>query len=72
MTLFEESDTKMAEAHEATCATAGKLGLCLKSCQKVNLTTAPSVPFGKEGIIKVVDHFKYLGDYYSADGTTIK
>ena len=70
--MFEESDAKTAEATEAIRATAGKLGLCLKSCQKVNLTTAPSVPFGKEGIIKGVDHFKYLGDYCSANGTNTK
>ena len=33
---------------------------------------SPSVPLGNEGTIKVVDHFKYLGAYCSADGTNTK
>ena len=30
------------------------------------------VPMGDEGLIKVVDHFKYLGAYCSADGSNAK
>ena len=29
-------------------------------------------PLGNEGHIKVVDHFKYLGAFCSADGTNTK
>ena len=29
----------------------------------------PSIPLGDEGIIKVVDHFKYIRAYGSADGS---
>ena len=35
-------------------------------------TTPPTVPLGDEGNIKVVQHFKYLGAYCSADGTNTK
>ena len=34
--------------------------------------TTPAVPLGNEGIVKVVDHFKYLGAYSSADGSNAK
>ena len=32
----------------------------------------PTVPLGNEGLIKVVDHFKYLGAFCSANGTNVK
>lgn len=38
----------------------------------VKLQTVPSVPFGNKGIIKEVDHFKYLGAYCSRDGSITK
>ena len=34
--------------------------------------TTPAVPLGNEGIIKVIDHLKYLGAYSSADGSNAK
>ncbi|XP_072018451.1 uncharacterized protein [Amphiura filiformis] len=35
--------------------------------------TKPAVPLGNEGLIKVVDHFKYLGaQYCSDDGSNTK
>ncbi|XP_072039365.1 uncharacterized protein [Amphiura filiformis] len=37
-----------------------------------SLNSAPSVQMGDEGLIKVVDHFKYLGAYCSADGSNVK
>ena len=59
--LFEESENTMAETTEAILATAGKLGL-QKSFKKTLILpigrqpskTAPAVPLGNEGIIKVV------------------
>ena len=79
ITLFEESETKMAETTEAIRATAGKLGLQM-SFKKTEILpiqhqfhrTTPAVPLGNEGIIKVVDHFKYLGAYSTADGSNAK
>ncbi|XP_072048927.1 uncharacterized protein [Amphiura filiformis] len=35
-------------------------------------TYTPSVPMGDEGLTKVVDHFKYLEAYFSADGSNAK
>ena len=35
-------------------------------------TTDPSVPLGNEGLIKAVNHFKYLGAFCSGDGTILK
>ena len=32
----------------------------------------PKVPLGNEGLIKVMDHFKYLGAFCSANGTNVK
>ena len=32
----------------------------------------PIVTFGNEGLMKVVDHFKYLGACRSANGTNVK
>ena len=32
-------------------------------------SSTPIVPLGNEGNIKVVEHFKYLGAFCSADGT---
>ena len=76
--LFEESDVEMAETTEAIRATAGKLGLMM-SYKKTEIMTIGRasvsnlvVPLGNEGLIKVVDHFKYLGAYCSADGTNTK
>ncbi|XP_072039784.1 uncharacterized protein [Amphiura filiformis] len=34
--------------------------------------TKPAVHLGNEGLIKVVDHFKYLSAYCSADGSNVK
>ena len=77
--LFEELETKMVETTEATRATAGKLGLQMifkkteiLPIQHQSSKTTPVVPLGNEGIIKVVDHFKYLGAYGSTDGTNAK
>ena len=76
--LFEDSDLKMANTTEAIRATAGKLGLKM-SFKKTEIlpighscTTPHTVPLGDEGNIKVVQHFKYLGAYCSADGTNTK
>ncbi len=79
--LFEESATKMAETTEAIRSLAGKLGLHM-SFMKTELMTigkstasastpssTPIVPLGNEGNIKVVEHFKYLGTFCSADRT---
>ena len=68
-----------AETAEAIHATVGKLGLQM-SFKKTEILpnghqpskSAPAVPLGNEGIIKVVDHFKYLGAYCSTDGTNAK
>ena len=77
--LFEESETKMAETTEAIRVAAGKLGLQMSfkkteilPIQHQSSKTTPAVPLGNEGIIKVVDHFKYLGAYSSADGSNAK
>ena len=77
--LFEESETKMAETTEAIRATAGKLGLHMSfkktkilPIQHQSSKITPAVPLGNEGIIKVVDHLKYLGAYSSADGSNAK
>ena len=74
--LFEESETKMAETTEAIRVAAGKLGLQMSfkkteilPIQLQSSKATPAVPLGNEGIIKVVDHFKYLGAYSSADGS---
>ena len=32
----------------------------------------PKVPLGNEGLIKVMDHFKYLGAFCSANATNVK
>ena len=76
--LFEESDSRMAETTEAIRTTAGKLGLHM-SFKKTELmsigkstSSNPIVPLGNEGNIKVVEHFKYLGAFSSADGTNVK
>ena len=71
--LYEESDADMANTTEAIRAFAGKL--CLKmSYKKTEIMSIgqasgsnPIVPLGDEGLIKVVDHFKYLGAFCSAD-----
>ena len=77
--LFEESKNTMAETAEAISATAGKLGLQM-GFQKTEILPiccvpskkVPAIPLGNEGTIKVVDHFKYLGAYCSADDTNTK
>ena len=66
---------------EAIRSLAGKLGLHM-SFKKTELMTigkstasaytpssTPIVPLGNEGNIKVVEHFKYLAAFCSADGT---
>ena len=76
--LFEESYVKMARTTAAIRAIAGKLGLKMsyKKTQIIPIGQAsgsnPNVPLGNEGLIKVVDHFKYLGAFCSADGTNVK
>ena len=76
--LFEESEVEMAKTTEAIRVMAGKLGLKMsyKKTEIMSIGRAsasnPTVPLGDEGIIKVVDHFKYLGAYCSADGSNIK
>ena len=83
--LFEESATKMAETTEAIRSLAGKLGLHMsfkkielmtigKSTASASTSSStppstPIVPLGNEGNIKVVEHFKYLAAFCSADGT---
>ena len=68
----------MAKTTEAIRVMAGKLGLKMsyKKTEIMSIGRAsasnPTVPLGDEGIIKVVDHFKYLGAYCSADGSNIK
>ena len=76
--LFEASEAAMAETTEAIQNIAGKLGLQM-SYKKTEIlpigsatTLNPVVPLGDEGNIKVVDHFKYLGAYCSADGSNTK
>ena len=76
--LFEASEAAMAETTEAIRNIAGKLGLQM-SYKKTEIlpigsatTLNPVVPLGDEGNIKVVDHFKYLGAYCSADGSNTK
>ena len=71
--LFKETDAEMAETTEAIRDIAGKLGLKMSHKTKImSIGQAsvfnPVVPLGNEGIIKVVDHFKYLS---AADGTNI-
>ena len=77
--LLEELETKMAETTEAIRAAAGKLGLQMSfkkteilPIQHQSSKTTPAVPLENEGIIKLVDHFKYLGAYNSADGSNAK
>ncbi|XP_072019669.1 uncharacterized protein [Amphiura filiformis] len=41
------------------------------SVSRSNVTKS-AVPLGNEGLIKVVDHFKYLGAYCRADGSNVK
>ena len=68
----------MANTTEAIRATAGKLGFedgLQENRDSANwslLHNTPTVPLGDEGNIKVVQHFKYLGAYCSADGTNTK
>ena len=76
--LFEASEAAMAETTEAIRNIARKLGLQM-SYKKTEIlpigcatTLTPVVPLGDEGNIKVVDHFKYLGAYCSADGSNTK
>ena len=65
--LFEESEVEMAKTTEAIRVMAGKLGLKMsyKKTEIMSIGRAnasnPTVPLGDESIIKVVDHFKYLG-----------
>ena len=48
-------------------------GLCnYMTCGSKSSSPNPIVPLGNEGNIKVEKHFKYLGAFYSADGTNIK
>ena len=68
----------MAETTEAMCYSR-KTGLQM-SFKKTEILsmgrkpskTVPAVPLGKEGIIQVVDHFKYLGAYCTTDDTNAK
>ena len=76
--LFEAFEAAMAETTEAIRNIAGKLGLQM-SYKKTEIlpigsatTSNPVVPLGDEGNFKVVDHFKYLGAYCSADGSNTK
>ena len=76
--LFEETDSEMAKTTKAIHICAGKLGLKM-SYKKTEImpigrasASNPIVPLGNEGNIKVVEHFKYLGAYCSADGTNVK
>ena len=76
--LFEESDAEMANTTEAIRAITGKLGLKMsyKKTEIMSIGKAsgsnPIFPVGNEGLIKVVDHFKYLGAFCSAGGTNVK
>ena len=68
----------MSDTTEAIRKSAGKLGLMMSFRKTEILTVGPSssqkpnVPLGDEGNIKVVENFKYLGAYCSADGTNTK
>ena len=65
--VFEETATEIAQITEAIRDIAGKLGLKMsnKKTEIMSIGRAsvsnPVVPLGNEGIIKVVDHFRYLG-----------
>ena len=68
----------MTEITEAMRTTAGKLGLQMSFLkteilliQQQTSKSIPAVPLGNEGI-KVVDYFKYLGAYSSANGSNVK
>ena len=76
--LCEASEAAMAETTEAIRNIAGNLDLQM-SYKKTEIlpigsatTSNPVVPLGDEDNIKVVDHFKYLGAYCSADGSNTK
>ena len=76
--LFKETNVEMAKTTEAIREIAGKLGLKMsyKKTEIMSIRRAsisnPTVPLGNEGLIKVVDHFKYLGAFYSANVTNVK
>ena len=68
----------MVNTTEIIRAISGNLGLKM-SYKKTEIMSIgqssgsnPIVPLGNEGLIKVVDHFKYLGAFCSADGTNVK
>ena len=75
---FEECDTRMAETTEAIRTTAEKLGLHMRfkktKLMSIGKSTSPNpiFPLGNEGNINVVEHFKYLGGFSSADDTNFK
>jgi hypothetical protein len=68
----------MANTTESIRVIVGKIGLKMsyKKTELMSIGQAspsnPSMPLGDDGIIKVVDHFKYLGAYCSADGSNTK
>ena len=76
--LFEETDVEMAKTTEAIRATAGKLDLQMSykktAIMSVGQASVPNpiVLLGNEGLIKVVDNFKYLAAFCSANGTNFK
>ena len=78
ITLFEESNAEMANTTEAIRAIAGKLGLKMSYKKTAIMSIGQAsgsnsiVPLGNKGLIKVVDCFKYLGAFCSADGTNVK
>ena len=76
---LKSQQTLWQKQTEAIRATARKLGLQMSfkiteilPIGRQSSKTAPVVPLGNEGIIKVVDHFKYLVAYCSADGSNGK
>ena len=68
----------MAETTEAIRTTAGKLGLHMsfKKTELMSISKStspkPTLPLGNEGNIKVVEYFKCLVAFSSADGRNIK
>ena len=68
----------MAKKTEAIREIAGKLGLKMsyKETEIMSIgqayVSSPIVVLGIEGLIKVVNNFKYLGAFCSANGTNVK
>ena len=76
--LFEETEIEMAKTTEAIrkiCReTWSQDELQKTAIMSIGQASVPNpiVLLGNEGLIKVVDHFIYLGAFCSANGTNVK